>query len=758
VVRAARTFVGRSADLAALTQTLDPTARSGTRLLTLTGVAGSGKSRLALAVAEGLRDTYPGGVWLAELAPLPASPAADLAPVAGAVLAALKLYEQPGQDPLDTLAAHLKPRRLLLVLDNCEQVVAAAAALTAQLLGACPQLRVLATSQVPLGIVDERVWKVSALAVPPPLAGESTPADLHRLRQCDAVQLFVDRAQAVQPGFVPGAQNAAPVVTICRQLDGLPLAIELAVARLNVLPVEDVLTRLADRFRLLRQGGRTAADRHQTLQATLDWSYDLLAPAEQTVLRRLAVFAGGWELAAAEMVCAGDEIEVDATMVLLDELLERSLVYVYDAGGVPRYGMLETVRQYGLQQLERVGETEQARNWHLSWCVMLAAHAAPALLGPEQAAWLARLDREHDNARAALQWALDRDLSARALELAVGLWQFWRTHRGHLSEGRRWLAAVLALPADEDDPTAMALRASALEGAAWLAEDEHDFAQASALFAESSALRHALGQHGRTTSLLINEAMEARARGDYAHATRLLEETLAIHRALGNRETITRGGLGLSLSRLALLLAEQGEYTRATALYEECVSLHRELGDREGMAYALLGLGDIARDQGNTQRVYAYCEVSLAIFRELGHTLVGFALNNLALAAYLHADLSLAAQRAAESEAFFRQLPAEPNLAEVLVTMGRIRGALGDAPAARASLTEALRLAWAKGPRWIVAAALEERLCRRYSRARHSTEPICWLERRFCAGSWVRQSGQPTSLPSMARWQRRAPL
>ena len=270
------------------------------------------------------------------------------------------------------------------------------------------------------------------------------------------------------------------------------------------------------------------------------------------------------------------------------------------------------------------------------------------------------------------------------------------------------MAALLASTGDEDDATAMALRASALEGAAWLAEDEHDFAQASALFAQSSALRHALGQDERTTSLLINEAMEARAGGDYARATALLEESLARHRALGNRESINRGGLGLSLSRLALVLAEQGAYARATALYEECAALHRELHDREGEGYALLGLGDIARDQGETERVRVYGEESLAIFRELGHPLVGFALNNLALAAYLDGDLALAATCGQESEAFFRELQAEPNLAEVLVTVGRVKGAEGQMAAARASLAEALRLAWAKGPRWVVAAALEE--------------------------------------------------
>ncbi len=506
----------------------------------------------------------------------------------------------------------------------------------------------------------------------------------------------------MRPDFVLSAENAATVVAMCRQLDGLPLAIELAAARLHVLPVDEIVTRLDDRFRLLRRGGRRA-DRHQTLQAALDWSYTLLGPAEQTLLRRLAVFAGGWELTAAEVVCAGDEVAVEAVLELLDELLDRSLVYVQTAQGAPRYGLLETVRQYGAQQLERVGEADALRDRHVAWCVALAAQAAPALLGPEQGVWLARLNREHDNLRAALRWTLDRGLSVPGLRLAAGLWQFWRS-RSYLSEGRRWLAAVLALPA-EDDATSTALRASALEGAAWLTEDEHDFAQASVLFAQSDALRRSLGQDERTTGLLINAAMEARAHGDYTRATALLEESLAQQRAWDNRASIKRGGLGLALARLAL--AEQGQHARATALYAECLALHRALGDREGIGNALLGLGDVARDLGDTAQVRAYCEETLALFRELGHTWVGFSLNNLALAAYLDGDVALAARHAEESVVLFRGLQASPSLAEALVTLGRIRGAQGAAAAARTDLTEALALAEVAGPRVVVAAALD---------------------------------------------------
>jgi non-specific serine/threonine protein kinase len=699
------TFVGRTADIATLRQALDPTGRTGTGLLTLTGVAGSGKTRLALAAAEAERDAYRDGVWLVELAALPASASPEPASVAAAALTALDLREQPGQDLLETVIAHLQGTRLLLVLDNCEHVGAACAAVVAPVLSACPDVQVLATSQRPLGMDEETVWQVGTLTLPDPLAGRPTDEALQVLGHSDAVRLFVERAQAVLPGFRLSAQNAAAVVTICRQLDGLPLAIELAAARLHVLPVEDLLARLDDRFRLLRRGSRPAADRHQTLQATLDWSHGLLEPAGQVLLRRLAVFAGGWELTAAEAVCAGGEVAEAGVLEVLDELLERSLVHVYDVEGTPRYGMLETVRLYGVQQLERNGETAVVRDRHLSWCVTLAEQAAPALQGPHQVVWLARLNREHDNLRAALQWALDRGHGALGVRLAAGLWQFWRS-RSLLSEGRRWLAAVLALPA-ADDAAGLAVRAAALEGAAWLTEDEHAFAQASALFAQSGALRRALGQDERSTGLLINAAMEARAGGHYAQATTLLEESLTRHRALGNRESIKRGGLGLSLARLALVLAEQGEHARATALYEECLALHQELEDREGIGNALLGLGDVARDLGDTAGVRTYCQQTLALFRELGHTWVGFSLNNLALATYQDGDLALAAQQAEESVALFRGLQAEPSLAEVLVTLGRVRGAQGEEAAARADLSEALTLASAQGPRFVVTAAVD---------------------------------------------------
>jgi non-specific serine/threonine protein kinase len=696
-------FVGRAADVAGLAQELGGAMGIGARMVTLTGIAGSGKTRLALVVAEAMLDGYSDGVWVAELAPLPESHDAEPTLVAASVLAALRLREEPGRTLLGTLIARLKSGRLLLVLDNCEHVVEACTALCTQLLAECPYLQILTSSQYPLGIAAEVVWPVEMLDVPEPVQSTPTQEELERLAHYEAVHLFVERAQTASPGFALTVQSAADVVAICRDLDGLPLALELAAARLNMLPVDELRARLADRFRLLRRGGHTVADRHQTLQATMDWSYRLLHPADRTVLRRLAVFAGGWDLSAAEAVCAGGLAPAQSVLESLDELLARSMIHIYTVARVPRYGMLETVRHYGLQQLHLTGESTAIRDRHLAWCRSLTEQTAVGLHGTEQAAWFARLDLDHENLRTALQWAVDRGLADAGLRVATGLWIYWRT-RVLQGEGRRWFAALLAGGVDVD-PT---LRANALEGAAWLAEDQFDFAQASTLFAASGAIRRELGEDDRMSGLLINRALEARAAGDYRRATALLEESLARHRSQENRESLMHGGLGISLSRLALVLNEVGEYTRARELQEEGLALHRDLGNQEGIAWALVGLGDVARDEGKTVLAREYGERALGLFLTLGHRPgTGFSLNNLAQASFIEGDFAEAARCAEEGAALFRGLKHTQGLAEVLVTLGRIRGAQGDTLAALSDLAEALDLAWQEGTRLVVVSALE---------------------------------------------------
>jgi tetratricopeptide (TPR) repeat protein len=358
-----------------------------------------------------------------------------------------------------------------------------------------------------------------------------------------------------------------------------------------------------------------------------------------------------------------------------------------------------------------------------------------------------------------MQWALDRNLSTLGLRVAAGLWKFWRS-RGHLREGQRWFAALLAPAAEDEDATSMALRASALEGAGWIAQDGQDFAKAATLFAQAGGLRRALGQEERPAGQLITAALEARAEGDYARATALFEESLAQHRRWAHRERAPDGDLGLTLSwgyrytLLALVLREQGEFARATGLCEECLARARERGDTQDIGMALLGLADLARDQGDAARVRALCEECLSHFQHLRDPwAIGFALNNLALADLMDGDLSLAARHVDESEAVFRELEAGPNLAEVLVTAGRVRGARGEAAAARASLTEALALAWAKGPRWFVAAALEGLGVQavRQGHARHGVELLATAAAlRRAMGTPVRPADLPTLEGAMA--------
>jgi predicted ATPase/DNA-binding XRE family transcriptional regulator len=459
-------LIGRDAELAHLTQILQQPA---TRLLTLTGAGGVGKTSLALALAAGLAPHYADGVWLVELATL-----ADPALVPAAVGAALGLRDDPGQSALATLTARLQGRRALLVLDNCEHLLDACAALLADLLRACADLRALATSRERLALAGERLYRVPSLASPDV---QSLPP-VERLAHYPAVQLFLARAQAQQPDFALTAHTAPAVASICARLDGIPLAIELAAACVAILPVEIIAQRLDDRFRLLSRGPRDALPRHQTLRALLDWSYGLLAAAAQALLAHLSVFAGGWTLETAEevetAVHAGLSLggEIPAVLDLLERLIDASLVQAIDPsspGESRRYRLLETVRQYAAGRLAERGEAQVVQRAHANHYLALAEDATSHLRGPEQRAWLARLDAEQDNLRAALTWTRDQDEIEPALRLAGALWSYWWT-RGALAEGRGWLEPLLARAA----MVSPAVRARALGGAGNLAWAQGD--------------------------------------------------------------------------------------------------------------------------------------------------------------------------------------------------------------------------------------------------------------------------------------------
>jgi predicted ATPase/class 3 adenylate cyclase/DNA-binding CsgD family transcriptional regulator len=572
-------FVGREREIAEVQRLL-----GSSPLVTLTGPGGSGKTRLALRVAADVVEQYRDGVWLVELAPL-----ADSLLVPKVLAEVLSVPEQPGRDLREALADVLRRKQLLLVLDNCEHVVQACAELVAALLRACPDLRVLATSRQSLHIDGETTWRVPSLTISPV---ESLPS-VEALARHDAPRLFLERARAVLPGFAASDQNLPTIVRLCARLDGIPLAIELAAARVRALGLDQIDARLDDRFRILTGGNRTAPPRQQTLRATADWSFDLLSERERTLFRRLAVFTGGWTLEAAEAVGAGDGLAADKVLDLLAELVDKSLVIADDTGGTVRYHLLETMREYGWEKLRAVGEEPAIRGRHRDWFLALAEDANRRLRGSEQVELLAHLEREHDNFRSALTWCLANDGdSEAALRLSGALAWFWRIH-GHVGEGRRWLDQVLTNPS----PTAKATWIRAVNGAGFLAFAQDDLDRAIGLFAES--LRAAREQDNRSEVAWALHGMGRATWGkrDYVEATTILEESLATFRDLGDNT-----GAAYSLFWLANVVRERDEHAAASALYAEALDTAREAGDIWLTAWILISSAHLAFSRRDVER------------------------------------------------------------------------------------------------------------------------------------------------------------
>ena len=597
---AVTSFIGRQREQSAIRDVL-----ASARLLTLTGTGGAGKTRLAVQVAGTLQERFPDGVWLVGLAPL-SSP--DLVPVSVATALGLTQAELGLGGLLDLL----RPKRLLLVLDNCEHLLDACAELASAVLAACPAVRLLATSRESLNIPGETTYQVPPLSIP--TLGRAP--GLEDMLQYEAVQLFLDRAGAHRHGFALTARNAQAVATICARLDGSPLAIELAAARVRALPVEEIATRLDDRFRLLTGGPRTVLPRHQTLRAALDWSHDLLSEPERILLRRLAVFAGGCTLQAAESVCANGAVGDWEVLDLLTALEVKSLIEMAERNGGARYRLLETMRQYAQERLAASGEMADIHARHLRWCIAQAEQGVPALSGPGQRAWLDHLAVEHDNLRAALSWSLLLETRQHAgvgaaLRLAGLLWPFWWRH-GHLHEGRRWLEDVLAITGN----VRSADRAHALDGAGVLAADQGDYVRAAALHEESLALWRDLGDSQGIAAALNNGGSVLQQQGDYARASALHEESLALWRDLGDRQ-----GIAKALNQLGCLAWDDGgDYDRATALLTESLALRRDPDDTRGIAIALNNLGLVAFQRGDYDRAAALLIESLALRRDLGDT------------------------------------------------------------------------------------------------------------------------------------------
>jgi predicted ATPase/DNA-binding NarL/FixJ family response regulator len=705
-------FVGREAAVAEV-QRLLVTAR----LLTLTGPAGVGKTRLALEVAFAALEHFQDGVWWVGLAPL-----CDASLVAHEVAMALRLPENPQRALLDTLGEALEDKDLLLVLDNCEHLVAACAELAEQLLHTCPHLHVLATSREALGVGGETVWRVPPL----PLPCLDDPLTEEGLEGVGASQLFLQRARTIRPDLPITAENAAAIGKICCRLDGLPLAIELAAARVQVLSLPQIAARLDDRFRLLTAGSRTA-DLHQlTLKAAIDWSYDLLTPSEQKLFERLAVFAGGFSLEAAEAVTADEpdggeqaltdrerpvstmlpgnaglearDIPVRDVLDLLSQLVLKSLVEVQGMGQ-PRYQMLETIRQYASERLLASGDLDRICQRHLIYYLELALRAEAGLIGEDQSEWLALLRAELDNLRTALTWSQDSEARESGLHLAAALAAFW-LRVGYLREGSGWLERALLATQETGF-----VRAKAMMQAGRLAQQQGNYDQALAWGQQSLALSRSLGEQHAIARALGLIGWVTHWLGDRDRAASLLEEALARARESGDERTIAR-----TLLYLGDLFSRQGAHEPAAALLQEGLHLYQQTGDSWSMAWALRGLGEVARLRGEYKRAVAHLQMSLSLYDGLSsRPQIPYPLEALALTAADQGQFRRAAQlwgaASALRDSIHTPLPpsyradAAPHLAEMQIALGETDFATALAEGRELTLEQALALAAAEPSR-----------------------------------------------------------
>jgi predicted ATPase/DNA-binding CsgD family transcriptional regulator len=639
-------FIGRDGELAAVRRLV-----AGSRLVTLTGVGGAGKTRLGLHVAAGLTDAPADGTWFADLAPL-----RDPGLVAVTVADVLGVGQEPGRPVLDTLVEAVGERSLLVLLDNCEHVIGACAKLADALLRGCPNLALLATSREPLGIDGERVYRVPSMAVP------ADGDDPGAIRATEAVRLFEERAAAQGVPLNPDAQTAGMAGRICRRLDGIPLAIELAAARLRVIPVAELEARLDERFSLLTGGSRAALPRQQTLRAMVDWSWDLLTGAEQAVLARMSVFAGEFGLAAAEAVAADQQVPGEEVIGHLGALVDKSLVQFDDTGAGPgRYRLLETVRQYAAAQLNAQGQeaVAGARTAHRDYYLALAEAAGPRLIGPDQAAWLDRLDAELGNLRAAIGFCVTQPDPEPGLRLAASLRVFWRA-RGHAAEAADVLRALLDVPAARKATLA---RARALAAAARLLGHIGEYATVEDYCQEALAIAEPAGDDYLVAELLRERAWLLVSQGQRGAAVPLLDRGLGLARRIGEPHLIA----SLLMTR-KLTASVAGDYAGAVRDGAEALRLFRQAGDGLRVGALLGSLGSTELWAGDLDGARAHLVESLDISRVLGdrHSIV-IQTFNLGLAEYLSGSQDAAGALFCESLDLARRMGMKRSSAYALI-------------------------------------------------------------------------------------------
>lgn len=676
-------FIGRDRELTDVRRLF-----STTRLLTLTGSGGCGKTRLALQAAAELIDEFPDGVWFVELAAL-----TDPALVTQAAAGVLGVTEEPGRGLAPTLADAVRAKRLLLILDNCEHVVNAAAHLTESLLLAAGGLKVLATSREPLGIAGEMVYRVPSLFVPE--TGASLT--LRDLARGEATRLFMERAMFARPDIPFTDADAAAIAQIAAALDGIPLALEMAAARLRTMTVTQIAQRINNRFGLLTGGSRTALPRHQTLQAMLDWSYDLLSEEERIVLQCVSVFPAGFTLDAAEHVCAGVGVRVGDVFGLISQLADKSMLIAGGHGRDVRYRMLDTIRQYAAERLVRSGRASVVRTGQLAWCTTFMGR-----LERDDVPEHERMDRiaaEYAALRTGLAWARESGDVSTAARLAVSLFTFWLV-RGFWSEGRQWLEATLTAGVNVDPD----VQARGLLGLARIAESQGDYEEAKTFSEAGLALQRHLGDAREVAGALRTLGNIAYGRSDYAAAQQLYEESLAYGRTAGDQRMVAA-----TLINLAVVADHRGDFPNAAALANESLGLFRVAGDRRGTAFVLDFLGVVAADQGDDDTAEPLLQEGLTLRRELGDRRgMSASLYHLGEIARGRGDLDRARELHQESLEIRRELGDKQGIATSLAGLAMTASALPDQPAARTLWRESLSLRQGIGDRDGIAECLEQ--------------------------------------------------
>ena len=655
-------FVGRKRNITEIRRLL-----ASSRLLTLTGAAGCGKTRLALRAATEVSAQYGDGVHWVELARL-----ADPALLPQAIAKVLHVAEQPGRSTVEGLLDALHDKHLLLVLDNCEHVLSTCAQLVQTLLAA-PEVSILATSREPLGATGEMRYPVQPMALPP------LTLQVHDMGQFDAIQLFVERARAILPDFTLTTDNAAVVATICRHLDGIPLAIELASARTNILTAEQISERLGDRFQLLAASPMTHTH-HHTLRSAIDWSYDLLTKQEQVMLGRLSIFAGSCSLSAAETICAGDGVERELVLELLSSLVNKSLMVAQTLQpGEARYSLLETIRQYAQEKLLASGEWSVIHDRHLQYFLQLAEETAKKLSGQYQQLWLSYLEGEYDNIRAAMTWALESGRIEAGLRIANAIYQFW-TIRDYVQEGLAWVERLLA---QADETISPVVHANALAFASFLAGFRGNTSAQMRYGQEAAALAEAAGDEGKRALgwALSAQAYGARAAGDHETEFTLAKRGIQLYRELGDSYF-----LGVSLSVWSFTPMSLGKYDEARAMLDEGLPLLRALGDPYRIAMALNFSGDLARLEQNYARAETAYEESISILRHIGAVRdLASALHNLGHTCLHLGDVERAHALFSESMATQQAQQNAPGMTEGLIGFAALATVKG-MPAAGARL------------------------------------------------------------------------